>query len=338
MPVGPPPAQLDAAIIEPRDYGFRTSAKTSGGIVVSKWSVQSAPTAAFKNFSPNESFLKRLQTDLSRLPICRPAGTVILLPGWGERKETLLGYALDLASHGYRVVLVDLRGQGDSSGKYITYGLIEHRDISQLVSALYARKLVAGKIALIGLSEGATIALDTAASDKRISAVVAVSPFVSLPTAIRGVGDDYAPLLSDLVSNDKIANALVIADKKTGVNLADSNPMMRVADIRAPVLYIAGGSDNISPAAKVRQLAAQTPHARFVALPEYPHMGLYLDVANIAPLMLDTLRRVLGPANDKSCLDRALDAPQGARYRLTWVSKFRLGNASANPKPRKIRD
>ncbi|MGH8160796.1 MAG: alpha/beta hydrolase [Gammaproteobacteria bacterium] len=275
---------------------------------------------------------------MSELQVCRPAGTVILLPGWGERKETLLGFALDLANHGYRVVLVDLRGQGDSSGQYITYGRIEHHDIAQLISALYARKFIAGKIALVGLSEGASIALDTAASDRRVSAVVAVSPFVSLTTAIREVGNDYAPLLSDLVSNGKITRALVIADKKTGVKLADAGPKRRVGDIRAPVLYVAGGSDNIAPVPQVQQLATLTPHARFVELPGYPHMGLYLDVASVAPLMLETLRKTLGASGDNECLHGPLDALQGARYRLTWVSKFRLGNASANPKPRKIRN
>src|SRR5699024_8427436 len=108
-----------------------------------------------------------LQKAIPKLAVCRATGTVILLPGWGETKETLLGYALDFANHGYRVVLVDLRGQGQSSGNYVTYGLIEHRDISQLVTALYQRKLVAGKLALVGISEGATIALDTAAADRR---------------------------------------------------------------------------------------------------------------------------------------------------------------------------
>lgn len=318
VPVGPPPAKLAVAVIEPRNYGFSTRVKSPEGSnrYFGEWQVQNAPDKAFKNFDPKKPLLQRLEAGLERLPACKPAGTVVLLPGWGETKETLIGYALDFASHGYRAVLVDLRGQGKSSGKYVTYGLIEQHDIRQLISALEVRRQIAGKLALVGLSDGATVALDTAADDPHVNAVVAVTPFVSLPTAIRNVGNDYAPLLSDLISNKKITRALGMADRRTGVDLVQSNPSSRVANIKAPVLYIAGGSDNIAPADSVRQLYTLTPDARFMVLPEYPHSGLYFSVAKVGPLALGALEKELGTGGDSSCLHTSPDAPKYARYLL----------------------
>lgn len=340
VPVGPPPAKLAVAVIEPRNYGFSAGVISAKGsdFQVSEWGVRNAPDSAFKNFNPQKPFLRRLQASLAQKSVCKPTGTVILLPGWGETKETLLGYALDFASHDYRAVLVDLRGQGESTGKFVTYGVIERHDVTQLISALEARNLIAGKLALFGASDGATIALDTAANDSRVDAVVAVAPFVSLPTAIRGVGNDYAPLLSDLISNKKITEAFSVANRRTGVDLAEANPSVRVQHIRAYVLYIAGGSDNIAPVAAVRKLTLLTPRGHFVELPKYPHSGLYFSVAAVSPLALNALGKELGAPDNSGCLDTALDAPKDLRYRLTFKLKFKLGDVSANPTPRIITD
>ena len=335
VPVGPPPAKLAIAVIEPRNYGFGASAEwgKNRDSLVLQWHVGNAPASTSRSKPPqasNESGkesqqeqLERIRRGLARLPVCQSAGTVILLPGWGEDKETLLGYALDFANHGYRVVLVDLRGQGASSGGQVTYGLIERHDIAQLVSALKTRGLVAGKIALVGFSEGATIALDAAADDPDLSAVVAAAPFVSLRTAITGVGRDFMPQLSKMVSDEKLDDALEIADRKTGMNLADSDPTARVGNISAPVLYIAGGSDDVSSAADVRMLAAKTPHARFVELPHYPHVGVYFDVATIGPLTLDLLSEELGKPVEPACIAAPFNAPEDAQYHFKFTFEIK---------------
>lgn len=314
--VGPPPATLAVALIAPRNYGFSASAKWAKHpkSLTLKWQIRANTSGKKANKSasgPAKTLTDKqalnymrhlLQQAVPKLPVCQATGTVILLPGWGETKDTLFGYALDFANHGYRVVLVDLRGQGQSSGDYVTYGLIEHRDIGEVISALYARDLVVGKLALVGLSEGATIALDTAAIDPRVDAVVAVAPFVNLRTAIRGVGNFFMPNVSKAVSKQKLSRALSIADGLVNRNLADANPTSRVADIRAPVLYVAGGADKIAPATDVKALAAITPTANYVEIPLYPHIALYFGVAKVAPPTLDVLAKAMGSTADAACL------------------------------------
>ena len=326
--VGPPPATLSAAIIAPRNYGFSATDKPKGnaGLRSTQWRFANAPQSALKHDTISEAgLLMRIRRNLRKLPYCTPTGTVIILPGWSIAKEFRLGYALDFANHGYRVVLVDLRGQGDSSGRYVSFGLIEHEDITQLITALEARGLIAGKLALFGISEGAVIALDTAAEDPRVDAVIAVAPFTSFTTAIRGVGNDFLPLLSDLISRQKLKQGLKLADKRTGLNLAASDPRQRVAHIRAPVLYIAGGDDNIAPPNGVKSLAAATPHARYIELARYTHLDLAFATGRVAPLALQALHNTLGKSTDSSCLHGPLNASKQERYGFTVTLQYKLG-------------
>jgi pimeloyl-ACP methyl ester carboxylesterase len=62
-----------------------------------------------------------------------PHSTIILLHGYGENKYTMVPWAFALGKAGYRTVLVDFRGHGASTGQYTTYGILETRDIEQLL-------------------------------------------------------------------------------------------------------------------------------------------------------------------------------------------------------------
>ncbi len=73
-----------------------------------------------------------------------PRGTILVLHGVLARSATMLPAARALADAGYRAVLVDLRGHGRSTGKYMTFGLQEAKDLSQVIDALERRGLLAG--------------------------------------------------------------------------------------------------------------------------------------------------------------------------------------------------
>ena len=93
------------------------------------------------------------------------------------RSANMLPAARALADAGYRAVLVDLRGRGRSTGKYMTFGLQEAKDLSQVIDALEQRGLLAGNLGVYGISYGATTSIHLAAADRRVRAVVAVEPF-----------------------------------------------------------------------------------------------------------------------------------------------------------------
>ena len=108
-----------------------------------------------------------------------PRGTILVLHGILARSATMLPAAGALADSGYRAVLVDLRGHGRSTGEYMTFGLQEAKDLSQVIDALEQRGLVAGNVGVYGISYGATTSIHLAAVDCRVRAVVAVEPFAT---------------------------------------------------------------------------------------------------------------------------------------------------------------
>ena len=104
----------------------------------------------------------------------RNGAAVLLLPGAGATRTSLLGQAAVLARHGYGALLLDTRGHGLSGGHPMDFGWWGDRDIAAAVSFLDRQPGVRpGKIALLGESMGAEQALVAAGSDPRVRAVVA---------------------------------------------------------------------------------------------------------------------------------------------------------------------
>jgi len=113
-------------------------------------------------------------------PPTAPRGTVLMLHGIRSDKRSLVPGARRHASHGLRAVAVDLRGHGESSGRYLTYGVEESRDLWALVDELERRALLVRPLSVVGSSYGAATALQYAALDPRVDKVVAMAPFASL--------------------------------------------------------------------------------------------------------------------------------------------------------------
>lgn len=104
----------------------------------------------------------------------RNGAAVVLLPGAGATRSSVLGQAAVLARHGYGALLADTRGHGRSGGHAMDFGWWGDRDIAAAVSFMAQQPGVrAGRIAVLGLSMGAEQAIAAAGADPRIRAVVA---------------------------------------------------------------------------------------------------------------------------------------------------------------------
>jgi hypothetical protein len=96
--------------------------------------------------------------------------SVIVFPG---RREDPVAHARMLVEHGYGVLLVDMRGQGESEGDSNLYGWDAGPDLDAAVAYLAARPDVRdGRIGGLGLSVGGELLLQAAAADERLRAVV----------------------------------------------------------------------------------------------------------------------------------------------------------------------
>lgn len=114
---------------------------------------------------------------------------VLLFHGIVDNRAEMASFADFLLRDGYGVVMMDAREQGASDGTLATFGWKERWDTKAVIDALYASEEPRNVFEL-GESMGAAIALQSAAVDPRIQAVVAEASFSSL----RNVSYDYAGL------------------------------------------------------------------------------------------------------------------------------------------------
>ncbi len=122
-------------------------------------------------------------------PASPNADWVLLFHGVSDNRTGNLGHAEFLLRHGYSLLMMDSRAHGESGGDMATYGWKERYDTVAIADALYATEHVRHLYAL-GISMGAAIALQSAAVEPRIEAVVAEDPFANM----HEVAYDYAGL------------------------------------------------------------------------------------------------------------------------------------------------
>lgn len=287
VPVGPPTATLAVIEVYPQKPP-QCFARTDGGSRVARWQAKVGSMAR---------------------------GTVLLLPGYGLSKATLVPYAAALANQGYRSLLVDLRAQGESTGHHIGYGKQEAQDLVQLLHTVTQRGMIRYPLGMLGISYGAAVALDTAAIDRRISAVVAVASFARVSSVVRRFIRMTDPELAHRISGSILRRIIEQAGKLVGYPLAESDPLRWVSDIRAHVLYLAGSEDQISPFHSIQQLASQTPCAKVDVVRGANHMELSFDTRLITQKVISWFRHDLANPPRHEPARKKRRAPSGLNSR-----------------------
>ena len=104
--------------------------------------------------------------------------------------------AAALSGRGFAVLMIDLRGHGQSGPARFGFGRTERLDVLGAVDWLVARGFRPGRIGVLGISMGAATGIGAASEDDRIGALVADSSFAEaaplLETAL-GVRDRTSP-------------------------------------------------------------------------------------------------------------------------------------------------
>ncbi len=174
-----------------------------------------------------------------------PRGTVILVHGAYGRSESLMGSAVHLSRCQYRAVLVDLRGHGHSSDARLTYGVQEAHDLSVVVDTLQAQGMIEGSLGVYGFSYGAATAVQFAAHDSRVDAVVAVAPFASLRRAAAYLAKTRIPWGRNLMTPERVDLALQVASEEAQFNIEDADTRRAIRRTSAPVLLVHGTADRV---------------------------------------------------------------------------------------------
>lgn len=170
----------------------------------------------------------------------RPKGTIIYLHGVGDCKTAGVPLSGLLYRHGYNVFLYDSRQHGESEGSFCTYGFYEKYDVSTVINSLVARRNIkVGNIGLFGTSMGAAVAIQAAAVDDRVKAVVAEASF----TDLRTISVDYQRRIVKLPWHFLRNVAMSRSQKIAKFKARDVSPLEDVQRLRIPILFIHGMED-----------------------------------------------------------------------------------------------
>ncbi|HEX5222702.1 MAG TPA: alpha/beta fold hydrolase [Verrucomicrobiae bacterium] len=236
--VGPPAAELQILELPPQDYHVTVASKVETNRAGRTMLVLSVVTNHAVNFRPRAT----------------PA-TLFLLHGYMLSKESMIAWGLHLAQAGYRVVLVDLRGHGQSTGAQVAFGKYEVNDLRQMLDQLSARGECDADIGVLGFSYGATLALHWAAQDQRIRTVVGLAPYNQPPETF----ERLAKALKVPISRRSTQKATVLAAERLQLNWADWAGETAMRQLQVPVLLIGGGKDTVCPPEdllRLREVAA----------------------------------------------------------------------------------
>jgi pimeloyl-ACP methyl ester carboxylesterase len=217
-----------------------------------------------------------------------PRGAVIVAHGIDHTRQVMLPRALFLVRGGCDVLLVDLRGHGESGRTIVSPGLLEARDI--LGALRYIRSRGDHEpVVVMGISYGAVASLIAAAESPEIAAVISDGAF---PT-----GKDVSEDISRHYLHDSRTNiwvrALFLVSCFPGVARATSltyylrteiylgaellSVIPSASRIRVPVLLISGERDWIVPTDRARQILLAIPDKRkeLLVIPKAAHDTTY---------------------------------------------------------------
>jgi alpha-beta hydrolase superfamily lysophospholipase len=231
--VASPPARIHYRIIEPGDYQFRWTNR-----------LDEARGELDLSFGAN------VTNGYERTNAVDARGTVILLHGYGVSGLAMLPWAFLLAEEGWRCVLVDLRGHGQSTSKRVYFGTEELNDLRALLTHLEENHDVSVPVQVVGHSFGGVLALRWKMADPRVDRVVSMSPYADLPTAIENIRREYARWIPKFF----IAAGARHLPELLQTEPCELNPSCWVNESLSDVLFVAGGADAIATLDQVQRL------------------------------------------------------------------------------------
>jgi fermentation-respiration switch protein FrsA (DUF1100 family) len=171
-------------------------------------------------------------------------GAVIIMQhGYKSTRSEMLNEAEMMYRHGYGALITSIRAHDYSEGQLITFGMYEVQDMEAWYQFLLLRSDIGpSKIGIIGNSFGGMLAIQFAAENKNIKAVVANSAFSSL-------NDTIATSVQHFTGLPEFPFVPLIAfwaERETGFKKEDIDATKWIAEISPrPVFLMQGGADTV---------------------------------------------------------------------------------------------
>lgn len=211
-------------------------------------------------------------------PYGQPVGNLVLLHGLGNRKENMLPIAERFAAAGFRVILPDLPGHGDSPRNHTEFGhdaferTLPRRVLDDVSRQL---KLAPQPAMLWGYSMGGAYAVHAAAeAPERWQAAVIVSSFDRLDQVVQA---HLARQMGSLAGIYQ-PSAARLAHWLGSPDMDAVQPVALGERLTLPVMMIHGDSDTTIDQARGRALfdAIASPDKQWLTVPEAGHRNVLL--------------------------------------------------------------
>jgi len=167
--------------------------------------------------------------------------TILILHGHGDNKSTFLPELAPWIHKEYNIFTFDFRNSGESGGDTTTLGSLEQKDLHSAIDYLASKGQT--RLAALGISMGAATALEEAAGDPRLEAIVSDCAFDTLYDAIESrAAQRHYPL-----PKEGAWAILKVGDWETHITLENQDPVLHVAQIAPrPILFIHGANDDLT--------------------------------------------------------------------------------------------
>jgi fermentation-respiration switch protein FrsA (DUF1100 family) len=192
--------------------------------------------------------------------------------------------------------MIDFRGRGESGGGMVTMGAREPLDVRAAVEYVASRPEVdATRIAIQGVSLGASAGVMAMPDEPRIAAAVIESPFSSM----RGVADRSFEAFLDLPPFPFAPVTVYVLEQRLDADADDIRPVDSITRIgNRPVLIIEDLADDLMPVDSGTDLYEAAPGPKELwQVPEAGHADGYKTApAEYERRVLDFYRRTLEAA------------------------------------------
>ena len=194
---------------------------------------------------------------------------LIMLHGWGQSRIEMLRL-LDMMleqlekdgiERSFRTIIPELRGHGEASPGSTTLGQEDIQDVKALIE-----QAGPGRVTLLGFSLGSVTAINVAAEQPKVSAVLALAPYERLLHPIA------ATLRSRQMPHGLTAK-LVTRFATTGENCRRSTSQT-ASTLTCRLDVFVGAHDRIASPESGRAIVESAPHGAMHVIDDVGHVGL----------------------------------------------------------------
>lgn len=197
------------------------------------------------------------------IPTVKNSRAIVLVHGRdNSRTDAFKGrfveFGAALQKAGYSVLMIELRGHGQSGPGRFTFGIKERWDVEGGVDWLLGKGYQPGKIAVLGYSLGAGSVIGAAAEEKAVGAVVTEAAYADIAPVIKKNWAEQSGLPMMFLTPTTWMIQLLY-----GYDVMASRPVDEVSKIAPrPMLMIHCTTDEMIAYTNLGQLQAQIPSAQ----------------------------------------------------------------------------